>query len=600
MRRYIYLTLLIIVAAIEGISAKETTFTVTAPPQVIANRQFNVVYTLKNGSSNGFNSPNFQDLKVLYGPAKSVSSQYSIVNGKTESLSEEKYTFTLIADKEGDYTIPAAKITSDGKSYSTSAKSIKVLPPDKNAPQSNNANAAPQTQSRDDKTFSRLIISKSSVYEQEPLLVSIRLYTKASNISNITELKLPSYEGFVVQDIPIDKPQVELENYNGENYSVVTIKKSLLYPQHSGKIVIDPATVGATVQVIGTVQSFFGMRQGLTNVEKDTKTNSATINVKPLPGGAPSTFANAVGNLKISSTINTTTPKANEAITLKVVISGQGNLRYIKDPEVKFPADFEVYDPQTNLNVKNTTSGGSGSRTIEYTVIPRSAGSFTIPPVEFTFFNTSTNSYKTVSTQEYNIEVEKGADTGGGVVTNFTDKEALRVLNQDINYLKSGDLELKQGITTLYGTFKYWLYYIIPLLLFVAYIIVNRKQAQDAANITQTKNRRAKKIAHKRLKQVEIYLKSHKEREFYTELLQALWGYISDKLSIPVSELTRDNVALELQKYGVDEESSAKLIKILNECEFAQYAPSQAEGAMESIYKETIETISQMESYVKK
>ncbi|MEG1643890.1 MAG: BatD family protein [Bacteroidales bacterium] len=607
MKKLISVILFILVVTTYGF-AGDTKFSASAPRQVVAGQQFRIVYTLSNGDGKNLQTPDFPGMNVLYGPAKSQSSQFSIINGKTTSTSEESYTYTLTASKEGTYIISPAIIISDGRQYKSNSLSISVLPPDKTASvqqqgASNDEYRGGQQQAgsgTDDKTFARLSLSRTSVYEQEAILATIKIYTKAANIRSLDNATFPSFEGFVVQDIPIQNPQIELEHFGGERYSVVTIKRALLYPQHTGKITIDPGKFVVAVQVIRPVRGFFGMMQGYEDIEKRIQTQSVAVDVKPLPSGKPTSFANAVGNFTISSVINTTSPKTNEALTLKLKISGKGNLKYIKDPSVEFPADFEVYDPKTDVSLKTTLSGVEGVRTVEYTAIPRSAGEFTIRPVHFSYFDINTKTYKTLTTQGYTLNVEKGKDGAGTNIANFTEKEALKMLNQDIRYIKSGNLNLEKSPEPFYGMWQYWLYYILPILAFAIYVIINRKQAKENANITLVRTRKANKVASKRLKVAGKYLKEHNIELFYSEMLKAVWGYLSDKLTLPISELDKENVAMELDKYGLDENTIESFIEILNTCEFAQYAPSQSDDAMDKLYADTVAAIGKMENFVKK
>ncbi len=601
MKRYISIVIFLLFSTITLYA--QTKFTAEGPAQVIAGQRFRIVFTLTNGDGENINVPEFTGLDVLYGPARSQSSQFSIINGKTTSTKEESYTYTVVASKEGKYTIPSATITSDGKQYTSNQLSITVLPPDENVSSSSQGSSSQattqQVASSDDKTFARLILSKTSVYEQEPILATIKIYTKAAAISSLDNAVFPSFDGFVVQDIPIQNPQLELEHYNGTNYQVVAIKRALLYPQRSGKIEIAKGEFTVTVQVVRPMRGFFGMMQGYEDVEKSITTQSVNVNVKPLPSGKPASFANAVGSFTIKSSLSNKTPKANEALTYKLLISGKGNLKYIKDPEISFPGDFEVYDPKTDVDIKTTTSGVSGTRTIEYTVIPRSAGDFSIPAAKFSYFDLSTGTYKTISTDSYNITVAKGEGGEGTTIAKFTDKEDLKVLGTDIRFIKSGDFELSKEIKPLFGSITYWLYYIIPTLIFIIYIIINIKQAKANANIDLSRNRKANKVASKRLKSAGKYLKARNKEMFYAEVLKALWGYISDKLTIPVSELSRDNVSQELMRFGADNTLISKFINIIDSCEFAQYAPSQSDDAMDKLYSEAVEAIGEMESVVK-
>lgn len=579
--------------------ADDVKFTASAPGQVIAGRQFQIVYTLTNGDGSNLKTPDFKGMNLLYGPAKSRSSQFSIINGRTTSTTEESYTYTLTAKEPGTFTIAAATITSSGKQYTSNTLTIKVLPPDSNTSGAagNSTESAPRAgQGTDDKTFARVILSKTNAYEQEGILATIKIYTKAAGIRSLESATFPSFDGFVVQDIPIQNPQVELEHYGGENYAVVVIKRALLYPQRSGKITINPGKFEVAVQVIRPVRGLFGMMQGYEDVNKNVQTQPVTVNVKPLPSGKPASYANAVGSFTLTSEINTLTPKTNEAVTLKIKIKGKGNLKYMKDPQVEFPADFEVYDPKTDLDIKTTPSGVDGTRQIEYTAIPRSAGEFGIPAVQFSYFDISSGRYKTLQTQPYKLNVAKGKESSGGQVSNFTSKEDLKMLNQDIRYIKGGDFELRQSPVPFFGTWKYWIWYLVPVLLFSAYIIINRRQARENANIKLMKTRRANKVAAKRLKTAGKYLKEHNKELFYSEVLKAVWGYLSDKLMLPVSELNRDNIAAELAKYGTADDVTAMFIEILDICEFAQYAPTQSDEAMDKLYADTVEAIGKMEN----
>ncbi len=599
MKRFISIVILTLFSAVTIYA--QTQFTTDAPAQVIAGQRFRVVYTLTNGDGENIQAPEFTGLDVLYGPARSQSSQISIINGKTSSTKEESYTYTVVASKEGKYTIPSATITSKGKQYTSNQLTITVLPQDENLSSqgSSSQTTSQQVASNDDKTFARLVLSKTSVFEQEPILATIKIYTKAANIRSLDNAVFPSFEGFVVQDIPIQNPQIELEHYNGTNYQVVAIKQALLYPQRAGKITIDKGEFTVTVQVVRPMRGFFGMMQGYEDIEKSIYTQFVSVNVKSLPSGKPSTFANAVGSFTIKSSLNNTTPKANEAITYKLQISGKGNLKYIKDPEITFPADFEVYDPKTDVDLKTTTSGVSGTRTIEYTIIPRSAGDFEIPAVEFSYFDLTSKSYKTISTQSYDLKVARGDNSQQGTMVDFTNKEDLKVLAKDIRYIKNGDFKLFKEATAIYGSLSYWMWYIVPTLIFILYIIVNLKQTQLNSNTQLLKTRKANKIATKRLKMASKYLKTYNKDMFYAEVLKAMWGYISDKLTIPISELSRENVSQELRTYGASEELVSRIINILDLCEFAQYAPSQGNDVMDRDYQEAIRVIGEMENVVK-
>lgn len=592
-----YLILFFTLVCVTGLWANNVRFAVDGPRQVIQGQQFQLEYTLYNASGKDLKLPEFKGCKVLYQGTSSGTS-VSVVNGKVDRQTTETHVITLRAEKEGSYTFAPATISADGRTLSTNIWKLTVLPPDKASASSGRSGG----QSSDNTTlFARLILSKSRIYEQEAVLATIKLYTQASGVQ-AENYSFPSFEGFVVQDI--DLPQntsFSLENYNGVNYKVAVLKQCLLFPQRTGKITITPGKFDFQVETYQLVNGPFGPMRVPQGVSRSVSTNTTSVEVMPLPSGKPASFMGGVGDFSLSSSISSTHVKANEAITLKLTIKGSGNLKYLKNPELQLPNDFDTYDPKVDVNVKASAGGVSGTRTVEYTTIPRFAGTFKIPAVEFSYFDIKSKSYKTLRTEAYEITVDKGAPgSGGKTVTNFSNKEDLKLLNQDIHYIKLDKMNLVQTPTLYIDNWVYWLWYIVPALAFIVFVIINRKQAKANANVALMKNRKANKVASKRLKVAGKYLKNHDREHFYDEVLKAVWGYLSDKLGLPNSELTKDNVAAELEKYGASAELIAEFNDILGRCEFAQYAPSQTDEAMDELYTQTVEAIGKMENTVKK
>lgn len=596
-----YLILFCMLVGISALWADNVRFSVDGPRQVIQGQQFQLEYTLYNASGKDLKLPEFTGCKVLYQGTSSGTS-VSVVNGKVDRQTTETHVITLRAEKEGSYTFAPATISVDGRTFSTNTWKLTVLPPDKAGASSGRSSSRGGAQESDDTTlFIRTVLSKTKVYEQEALLATIKLYTRASGVQ-AENYSFPSFEGFVVQDI--DLPQntsFELENYNGVNYKMAVLKQCLLFPQRTGKITITPGKFEFQVETYQLVNGPFGPMRVPQGVSRSVSSNAVTVEVLPLPGGKPASFMGGVGDFSLSSSISSTHIKANEAITLKLNIKGSGNLKYLKNPELQLPNDFDTYDPKVDLSVKATTAGVSGTRTVEYTTIPRFAGKFKIPAVEFSYFDIKSKTYKTLRTEEYEIIVDKGAPGNGGeAISNFSNKEDLRLLNQDIHYIKLNKMNLVQKPTIYIDSWTYWLWYIVPALAFILFVIINRKQAKANANVALMKNRKANKVASKRLKVAGKYLKNHDKEHFYDEVLKAVWGYLSDKLGLPNSELTKDNVAAELEKYGAGSELIAQFNDILGRCEFAQYAPSQSDVAMDELYTQTVEAIGKMENTVKK
>ena len=473
MKRYLILFCTLVFAT--GVWAENVRFAVDGPRQVIQGQQFQLEYTLYNASGKELKLPEFTGCKVLYQGTSSGTS-VSVVNGNVNRQTTETHVITLRAEKEGSYTFAPATISADGRTYSTNTWKLTVLPPDKASASSGSGRESGGQSIDDTALFIRTVLSRTKVYEQEALLATIKLYTRASGIQ-AENYSFPSFEGFVVQDI--DLPQntsFELENYNGVNYKMAVLKQCLLFPQRTGKITITPGKFEFQVETYQLVNGPFGPMRVPQGVSRSVSSNAVTVEVLPLPAGKPATFMGGVGDFSLSSSISSTHVKANEAITLKLTFKGSGNLKYLKNPELDLPNDFETYDPKVDLSVKATAGGVSGTRTVEYTTIPRFAGTFKIPAVEVSYFDTKAKQYKTLRTEEYEITVDKGAPgSGGKTVSNFTNKEDLKLLNQDIHYIKLNKMNLVKSPSAYVETWGYWLWYILPAVGFVIFIIINRR-----------------------------------------------------------------------------------------------------------------------------
>jgi hypothetical protein len=596
--------------------SQSVTFKATAERTVVANQQFRVSYTLTTGGDRGkdfqFQEP--KDLEVLFGPTTSQGSSTFIVNGNMTTQATESYIFVLMARKEGTYTIPPATIKVGKSEYKSNELTITVLPPDQaaaaasanqgNSGQSSSGSAStPSGAVGSDEVFVRMHVSKNSVYENEGFLVTFKLYSLYE--AGLENVKFPDFEGFIAQEIELPQNrQRNLENYNGRNYQTVVLKQTILYPQHSGKITIGAGKFDAIIRKRYQRRQrsiFDDPFDNYEDIKKVVNSSTAVVDVKPLPSGKPASFTGAVGDYKMTSSISTNTVKSNDAITIKVTISGNGNIKLIKNPEIVFPNDFDVFDPVVNITSKVTAGGVSGVKTIEYNAIPRFAGDFTIPKAEFSFFDLKTGTYKTFSTDEYSLHVDQGEAGNGGSapIINSSNKQDVRFLGKDIRYIHTDNYDFRKG-AFFFGTLNYALFYILPALLFIVLFIIYRKQATENANIALVRTKKANKVASKRLKTAAKYLKENKKEAFYDEILKAVWGYLSDKLNIPVSVLTKDNVDANLTKYGASENLIADFREILDTAEFARFAPAQGSGEMGELYNSTVQAIDKMESTIKK
>jgi len=598
----------ILISTVIGAWADNISFTANAPEVVVSGDQFRLSYTINSQKVRDFRAPNIQGFEVLMGPSRSTQSSTQIVNGNVTSTSTITFTYILMAGKEGTYKIPGATIVADGNNYTSNSVEIKVLPPDQSSGASNGGSAnssrnqANSGKITDKELFMQATLSKTEVYEQEAVLLTYKVYTQV----NLTQLHgdTPDLKGFHTQEVELPQQKTfSLEHYNGRNYNTTIWQQFVLFPQQSGKLEIPSLTFEGTIsQRVASADPFDAFFNGgnYVNIKKNLVTPKLTINVKELPAGKPANFSGGVGEFTLSSSISTQELKTNDAVTIKLVISGTGNMKLINTPEVGFPQDFEIYDPKVDNKLNLTRSGLAGSKVIEYLAIPRHAGTYTIPPIEFSYFDLKSKSYKTLKTDAYTLNVAKGEGNADQVVANFTSKEDLKVLGQDIRYIKTGETRLTQKDDYFFGSMSYWLWYIVPLALFIAFMMIYRKQALENANVAKVRTKKANKVATKRMKNAGKLLAEKKSEAFYDEVLKALWGYISDKLSMPVSQLSKDNIEEELQKHQVADELIKAFIDTLNDCEFARYAPGNQDEKMDKIYSSAIDIISKMENSIKR
>lgn len=610
MKKLIIILIALIAYSTQALADK-VSFTASAPDAVVVGDQFRLSYTVTTQKIKDFQAPSIKGFDVLMGPSRSQQSNTQIINGNVTSTSSITFTYILMANTAGEYTISGASIVADGNQMVSNSVKIKVLPQDQssnggqNSSSNNNSSihsSSGTTVSNQD-LFITATASKTNVFEQEAFVLTYKIYTRESNLQ-LNNAKLPDFKGFHSQEIEMTtNAKWTPEHYQGRNYYTTVYRQFVLFPQQSGKLYIDPAqfqmTVGKPIQSADPFDAFFNGGSSVMEIKKNIATPKIAINVNPLPAGKPSDFSGGVGEFTISSSINSKELKTNDAITIKLVISGTGNLKLISNPEIKFPDDFEVYDPKVDNQVRLTREGLTGNKVIEYLAIPRHAGTYKIPGVSFSYFDIRSKSYKTLKTEEYVVNIEKGAGNADQVIANFTNKEDLKVLGEDIRYIKQNEVTLQPKGSFFYGSMTYWLFYIIPALAFIIFFIIYRKQAAENANVAKVRTKKANKVATKRMKLAGKLLSENKKDAFYDEVLKALWGYISDKLNIPVSRLSKDNIEEKLRNHGVNEELIKGFLNALNDCEFARFAPGDENQAMDKVYSSSIEVISKMENSIK-
>ena len=606
------ITLLVSTFAYQGLRAEEVSFTANAPSAVVMGETFRLAYTVNTHNAKSFRVGNISDFDILMGPTQSSSSSTSIINGQRTSSKTLTFTCVLRPKREGTFTIPAATITAEGQQLKSKEVTVKVLPPDQKAAasqsqQSSQGRGAATSQTgkiSDDDLFIVATVNKKKAYEQEAILLTYKIYTTV-NLTNMSG-KMPDLKGFHSQevDMPKGNREFELEHYNGRNYRTMVYSQYVLFPQQSGQLEIPSitfeGTVAQRVQNYDPFEAFFNGGSSYVNVQKSIRAPKLTIDVSPLPAGKPASYCGGVGDFSISSSINTTELKENEAVTLKLIISGTGNMKLVKTPEVNFPTDFEVYDPKVDNKFTLKTGGLSGNKVIEYLAIPRYGGNYTIPAVEFSYFDVKSGAYKTLKTPEYTLHVAKGEGSTSTAPMGYVSKEELRLLGQDIRYIDLKNAKFSAKGAHLYGTLGYWLWYVVPLMGFIVILVVYRKQAAENANIAKSKNKKAGKVATRRLKVAKQKMIAKDKAGFYDEVLKAIWGYLSDKLMMSVSELSKDNISAELAARQVSEALIGECTALLGECEFARYAPSLSSTSEENIYNRTAELMNSLENEIKK
>ena len=536
------------------------TLTANAPQQVAVNQQFRLTYTVNTQDVKGFRIGQIpsEAFEVLMGPSTSTQSSFSMVNGRTSQSSTVTYTYILCALKNGTFTIPAATITAEGKQISSNALKIQVS----GTAQANGGRSSQQPETRaagsqisGSDLFIKVSASKKRVVEQEPVLLTYKVYTLVS----LTQLegKMPDLKGFHTQEIPLPQEKsFKIEQFN-------------------------------------PFEAFFNGGSGYVEVKKQIQAPGIEIDVDPLPT-RPVNFSGGVGKFSMKTEIDKTALKANDPFTVKVTISGTGNLKLMKQPVVNFPKDFDTYDAKTTDKSRLTMSGLEGSMIYEFLAVPRHQGQYTIPPVEFVYYDTQAKQYKTLTSEEYHLDVAKG-EGGESQVQTFSDQEDIQMLSSDIRHIKLGGATVKSDGDYYFGSVRYLWTILILLSFFMMLFLIFRKRAIENADLGRVRGKKANKIATKRLKKAAKLMKDNKPGEFYDEALRALWGYVGDKLNIPVEQLSRENISERLSVYQVDTEAVNQFLSAIDECEFERYAPGDPKGNMNKVYQTAMTAIEKIE-----
>ena len=577
-----------------------------APAEVAVGEQFRLTYTVNTQNVNGFRVGTIPaELEVLMGPSTSSQSSFQMVNGHTSSSSSITYTYIIRANKAGTYSIPAAHISVGGKTIASNQLRIKVSGTSRQGAQGQQGQgegglrpAGSRISGSD--LFIKVSANKRRVHEQEPILLTYKVYT----LVDLTSLKgnMPDLKGFHTQEVQLPQQKsYKIETVNGRPYRTVTWSQYVMFPQITGKLEIPSITFdGIVIQQnrdVDPFEAFFNGGSGYVEVKKKIKAPGLTIQVDPLPA-RPAGFSGGVGSFTISAQLNKTDIKANNPVTLRVIVSGRGNLKLIKKPEVKFPKDFDTYDAKVTDKTKLTSNGVEGNMVYDFLAVPRNQGKYEIPPIEFVYYDTEANAYKTVKTQAFTLNVAKGS--GSASVSDYTGDAADDQLNKDIRGIKAGDADVHDIGDFFFGSTAYWVAMCVLAAIFVSLFVVFRHRAIANANIDRMRGKKANKVATKRLKKANRLMLDSKASLFYDEVLRALWGYVGDKLSIPVEKLSRENISQRLAERSVGDETIALFIGALDECEFERYAPGDVKGNMSKTFEAAMTAIMRIEETMKK
>lgn len=590
--------------------------------QVIQGQRFTVTISVTNGEANitRDNAPVLSGCTLIAGPGISTMQSVQFVNGKQSSSVTKDYTFTYTADKAGTVTIPSLKVKVSGKDMTTQAKSLTILPPDQSSrrntpaygygypssidemeelmnelmggtpgfgrqPAQPQPSRPQQTTQISPKDFIIAVnMSKNNIYEKEAVIATIKLYTK-HDVSKFQPKVMPQFEGFLSEEIDVSNQVPQQESYHGENYYTLILKKCLLYPQKSGNLTINSGTYDVTLETYDLVSNGYFVTQVPKSHNITTTSNSITVSVKPLPSPAPSSFNGAVGDFEVSSSLNPEQLRTNEAAKYVLTVKGTGNITHLAEPTIPFPATVEEYTPVGESDAKFNGSNMQGTYTATYTIVPQEVGTLEIPEWEYSYFNPSTGKYVTVKLPSYTRTVGKGiasSQSAPGSNQNL-DEGAIR----DIRHITKVDFSsLSKEPEFIFSSPWYWLAYIFLALVLIFTSFFYRKRIRSLNDIQGRRIRKAKSVATKRLSKARQAMNNHNSDEFYAALSSALWGFLSDKLKIAASALTRDNIADTLEKAGAEEDTVKRTINVLDECEMARFTPEHSDTEMSRLYEE--------------
>ena len=581
---------------------------VEVPDVVSADEQFNVTFIYEGDNSpSGFEWSEGEDFQLVWGPQQGRSTSVQIINGKRTKSVQFTYTYILTPKKTGTFSIPAATVTVKGKTYSTKPASITVVSQGASAQQQPSRSSSGQisTDISDDNLFLQLSFNKRNVVVGEPIVATLKLYQRV-NIAGFEDARFPSFNGFWNQEIEAPSNiEFHRESMNDRIYNAALLRKYILIPQQTGTLTIEPAELVCLVNVrtvsSGSVSIFDEFFDEYRTVRKRISTPAYKINVSALPSGAPASFKGGVGQFNITASLSKDSLRTHDAASLIVKITGKGNVSLLEEPDVVFPPDFEVYDTKVSESIDKASGGMSGSKTYEFPFIPRSAGDFAIAPIKYSYYDIDAKKYVTKETALIPFSVAKGneSDVSGPVVAHSVTRRGVADLNQDVRFIDTKDLRLAPKGDFFVGSPGFWILFALVFAAGAAAYSLIRYLAARRADVIGSKNRGATKMARKRLQKASEYLTQNLYSAFYEELHKALIGYVSDKLNMSVSEISKERISEALSERNVPEEITGKFLSLVDACEFARYSPDSGNAAMAAHYQDAVDVISSIDSYMK-
>lgn len=576
-------------------AAAETSFSLVPPRPAVEGQKFTITFRVSDGQASAPKAPEIENCRLLYGPSSSTMSSTQIINGQMSSTYTIDYTFTYLAEKAGSYAIPVVSVNIGGREYTTSAATLTVLPPDQSHPRASQGQSSPGMSASQpsggisaDDMFVRISLNKNTVYEQEPVVVSVKVYTRCE-INSFQITAQPTFEGFLSEELSVPTG-MEMEHYNGKNYYTAYLKKCIVYPQKSGDLTITSGKYDVTLVDYEIVSNGFFQTRRPIERNVTTSSNTSHLKVLPLPEPKPDGFNGAVGDFTAKATLEPAELRTNEAASYIIEVNGTGNLKYLKTPVLDLPAGIDQYTPKTDIDARFTGSNMQGRYTVNYTLVPQDPGTFEIPARQFSYFNPADRKYHTIDLDGFTMKVAQGASA-----VSTTEQKAIAKGMTDILHIKSTEGTLALRNTYVFRSAGYWLLYLVCALGLAAVIFIYRRKLKLDADVRGRKLARANKQASKRLKAARAAMNVHDSEKFYKELNSAMWGYISDKLGIPASQLIRDNISAQLAAKGLPADGIADTIDVLDQCEMARFTPQHSDDEMSTILQKAAAAIKAIE-----